>query len=543
MSEVSARPDGPPGTTAERRWLIAGLLALASGAVVAVAGPGWGSLLIGGALLLCFLLPAIWCRLDWGVAALAFLIPLQIRLNLAADWALAVGFIGISGLAGVLALRQLLGRTGDRRRTPDPTLGTRLLLSTFCFLPAVASLWVTPELVDTVRRLLYLSWFLLLFWILPSIIQSEEAIERVVRALVAGGVAAALVGLAQFALQFVVGPLALLGFWIQFVSPILEGERTAGVLQQGTNWVLSIGGQALMRAIGPFFAPQDAAQYLGVCLPLAAARLLSRPRLRARDLLLLAILLLFLTFTFARQAWVGVSAGLSAVALGSWLSAGRPSLAPGTSRPVPTDQRCLSRRLSCLLVGSILLALGALGVASSTRSEAETPVLNRLLSITDPSDGSNQDRFFVWSQALTLAERHPMLGVGLGGFAIAAQGPRGYYAHNAYLDFLVETGPVGLLGLLGLLGWGLSTAWHIARHGPTTGLQLFGLGSLGSVTAVAVIFFFDDAFYIPRAGQALWLLLGLLAAAAQCCALGPSRHQRAAGSASRANSSSGSKIR
>jgi hypothetical protein len=330
MSEISTRPVGHRalGTTADRRWWVAGILALASGAVVAVAGPGLGFLLIGGALLLSFLLAAIWCRLDRGVAALAFLIPLQVRLPLAGDWALAVGFIAISGLAGALVLRQLFDRVGDRLK-PRSTASvptTCLLVSTFCFLPAAASLWVTPEVMDTMRRLLYLSWFLLLFWIVPGIIRSEEAIERVWRALVAGGVAAALIALTQFSLQFVVGPLPLLGFWLQFVSPILEGERVAGILQQGTNWVLSVGGQPLMRAVGPFFAPQDAAQYLGVCLPLAAASLLSRPRIRARDLLLLATLLLFLTFSFARQAWVGVFVGLSAVALGSWLLALGPTL-------------------------------------------------------------------------------------------------------------------------------------------------------------------------------------------------------------------------
>jgi O-antigen ligase len=140
-------------------------------------------------------------------------------------------------------------------------------------------------------------------------------------------------------------------------------------------------------------------------------------------------------------------------------------------------------------------------------------IVHRAQSIGDQSDSSNRHRIETWSRALLLAEEHPVLGTGLGNYGSAIGEHRGAYSHNTYLDVLVETGPLGLLGLLVLLGWAASAARRVAHAAPHPGLQAFGLGALGSLVALAVIFFFDDAFYFPRAGQAFWLLLGLIAAA------------------------------
>src|SRR5262249_58788394 len=139
-------------------------------------------------------------------------------------------------------------------------------------------------------------------------------------------------------------------------------------------------------------------------------------------------------------------------------------------------------------------------------------VVDRLRSIGDRSDESNMARFDTWLSALALAEEHPIVGAGLGNYATAVGDLHGTYSHSTYLDVLAETGPVGLLGLMLLLAWAAAGAWQVACQARRPELQAFGLGALGSVVALAAIFFFDDAFYFPRAGQAFWLLLGLLAA-------------------------------
>jgi O-antigen ligase len=157
-----------------------------------------------------------------------------------------------------------------------------------------------------------------------------------------------------------------------------------------------------------------------------------------------------------------------------------------------------------------------LGTGAAEQNEVTGPLVSRLVSIGDQGERANIERLETWAWGLALAEQYPVLGVGLANTYQAVQDRRGAYTHNTYLDVLVETGPLGLLGLLALLGWGLITAWHVARHGATPGLQIFGVGAVGALLALATIFFFDDAFYIPRTGQTFWLFLGLIAAARQC---------------------------
>jgi O-antigen ligase len=468
-------------------------------------------LLIGGALLLGVLLVVAWNRPDAGVAALAFLIPLQVRLNLPGNWSLAIGFVAISGLALVAASKAALGSyrlpPGEARSLAALGRSYPQALPLFLFAgAAVASLVAAADLGEAARRGLYLGWFLALFWLVPRCVRDEASLLRVVRAIVTATALVALLGIVQFALQFLVGALPLLGFWIRFVTPILEGERVAAFYQDyGTNWLLWIGGQPLMRAIGPFSGPPDAAQYLGVSLPLAVALTLQRPRLRARDLALLAILLLFLVLTFSRQAWVGIFLALVVIYLAG-------------SRQSPTST--ISRRLGLPLAAVVLAATLLLIAGSLQREGLAAAVVDRLRSIGDRSDASNAARFDTWLQALALAEEHPVVGAGLGNYATVAEDRRGAYSHNTYLDVLVETGPLALLGLLLLLARAAAGAWQVAALARRPELQAFGLGALGSVVAVAVIFIFDDAFYFPRAGQAFWLLLGLIAVPAEKAAPG-----------------------
>jgi O-antigen ligase len=502
-SPVSAKAS-EPGT-----WHLApgtAFLALAVGAVAAVAGPKWGPLAVGGALLLGLLATWAWRRLDAAVAAFAFLIPLQVRLNLPGDWSLAAGFIAISGLGAVFLYRQLVGAAADETVGSEGDAGASGRSDLDWQLPvllfagaAVMSLWVAIDLGEAGRRLLYLVWFLLLFWLVPRCVRSEAALDRVLRATLAAAAIAAVIGLVQFALQFVVGTLPLLYFWIRFVTPILEGERVASSYQTySTNWLL-LTTPPLMRAIGTFSGPPDAAQYLAVCLPLLGARLLQRPHIRVREMIGPSILLLFLVLTFSRQAWIGLLCALPVMYLaGTKLRDGH-----------------LRRRLGYLIAGGVLLLTGVFVAGTADPASPAGHVAERLRSIGDRNDRSNDHRFRSWSQALMVTERHPVLGTGLGNYAVAVEERRGAYSHSTYLDVLAETGPLGLLGLLGILGWGLGSAWDVVRRGRTPTLQAVGVGALGAMTALTLIFFVDDAFYIPRAGQAFWLLLGLIAAARQ----------------------------
>src|SRR5207249_3953746 len=101
----------------------------------------------------------------------------------------------------------------------------------------------------------------------------------VTRAIVWAGSATALAGIVQFFAQFYYGPLVLIYIWQHSVAPILEGPHAAEELAANTNWMLWVGHVPVMRALGPFMGPPDAAQFMAICTPLALVGALA---LRAR---------------------------------------------------------------------------------------------------------------------------------------------------------------------------------------------------------------------------------------------------------------------
>jgi len=119
-------------------------------------------------------------------------------------------------------------------------------------------------------------------------------------------------------------------------------------------------------------------------------------------------------------------------------------------------------------------------------------------------------RFVFFSDGLKLFRKNPILGRGLGGFenGIASVQPFYYetkYAHNHYIQSLVETGVVGLLLFLGLLAVSALSLWKNRRREAVPALAA-ALVFMAGHAAVEVVF---SAFsYLPFA-FGVFALIGL----------------------------------
>jgi O-antigen ligase len=77
------------------------------------------------------------------------------------------------------------------------------------------------------------------------------------------------------------------------------------------------------------------------------------------------------------------------------------------------------------------------------------------------------------------------------------------HAHNDYLEFAVEYGPLGLAVFLGLCGWGLASAWRARReYAPVA-------AGIASLLVIALV---DFPFHRPAEWALFWILTGTLAA-------------------------------
>jgi O-antigen ligase len=103
-----------------------------------------------------------------------------------------------------------------------------------------------------------------------------------------------------------------------------------------------------------------------------------------------------------------------------------------------------------------------------------------------------ETRMALWHDAIDLTIRHPVTGVGIGGFAVAspvaAADPDRRHAHQEYLETAADTGVLGGVLLVGLFVW--ATARTGIRGGIRATLAAAGVTALGIHASVDYILHF-----------------------------------------------------
>lgn len=135
---------------------------------------------------------------------------------------------------------------------------------------------------------------------------------------------------------------------------------------------------------------------------------------------------------------------------------------------------------------------GRLYLAGIAASNWQTPVVGF-------GPGSFEERFAVWQMEWLQAHSQEP---GAARFAGVVD-----HAHNDYLEFLVDYGPVGLGVFLGLAGWVVVHAWR-GRAPPVASVAAAAAIGAATLLAIAAV---DFPFHRPAEWSLLWLFFGILA--------------------------------
>ena len=268
------------------------------------------------------------------------------------------------------------------------------------------------------------------------------------------------------------------------------------------------------RALGPFGQPNRMGGYIVASIPLALALAFGAQDRALRAGLLIATfgLVFCLVVTYSRGAWLGLAAGLLALALAlvRW-----PELLP---RPA-----VLAVSVACLAIPVLLLLPSIISRIESRPSTA--PAWN--LPIDPEREGSGAMRRAIWSGSLDAALRRPVAGYGIGAFREAfdrrksqtmkrleAEGGRtADQAHNHYLGILAERGALGLAAFAVLTALTFGAAVMAMASGTPAMGRVLVAGLAGSVVALLAHGLVDDNLSLIPHGTLLFANLGLLAVA------------------------------
>ncbi len=348
---------------------------------------------------------------------------------------------------------------------PDPTM--LAFAASFIFFISASVFWAENK-EWAFRKNVFLWTFFPLLLVFFDQFRDEKSRLRLIRFLLVGASAAALVAIVQFFSQFVFGVEKVFSVWTETILPFFLGNAFGEAVAAYPSLLVNLSGETFLRATAFFPDPHIAAFYFGLAFPFAFALFLkerSQTALFATSLLLLADFL-----TFSRGGYVGLALsaavcfGMTAPRLAEWREKGKKFLA------------------------GIFLALIVAAVFSG-------PFGARFVSSFSLEDGSNSERLRLWKEAAAFVAERPFGGVGLGNYPIIVKPSASYrepiYAHNLYLDVAAETGLLGLFFFLGLLGTAIlrsARRWRKEK-------DLFALATLLSLTIFSVHSLFETPIF------------------------------------------------
>ena len=205
--------------------------------------------------------------------------------------------------------------------------------------------------------------------------------------------------------------------------------------------------------------------------------------------------------SWSRGAWLGFAVSL-VVMLVAW------------------PRRALKGIALALALAALCFALWSAGLLPRSVVSRITTAATDLFSFNDvrganftPTNFAVIERLAHWQAAVGMAQDHPLFGVGLGNYAIRYadyhlinwEAPLGH-AHNQYLNFLAETGVVGLAAYLAFWIAIFRVTWKTLKHPDRTG-RAVAVGLLGCWTYIGVHSVFDNLFV-----NNLFLHIGVLLA-------------------------------
>ena len=287
--------------------------------------------------------------------------------------------------------------------------------------------------------------------------------------------------------------------FLRFAIPTAVLGGLFGIVQHYTGWLAPGGANGSLHSLGHdgriLWFPEGGfshyqtfanVYFMLACLMAGMAVAATSRRERLLTAAAAAIAAGAVLFSFTRGVWVALGVALLLFV-----------------------QAFARRALPALAAGLALAILAALIVPSGVRT--------RLLSMADA--GTNVERLLLWETSWSMLRDHPVLGVGVGRYAVAQDEyvreevpmlMTRTHAHNIWLQAAVERGVLGLAAFAWLVAAAIRQAFGTARRVRDGGGAAAGL-AVGAATALAG--FLVDGLVQNNFGDAqvsllFWLVVG-----------------------------------
>lgn len=333
----------------------------------------------------------------------------------------------------------------------------------FLFLVNISFLWA-QETSWALRKILFLNNFFLLYvgavWMFFA---KKWTIDFFAKSLSWAGFLSALFALFQFSLPYFIGISQAITFWREKIAPFFLGNVFSDTVTLYSSWAVNVGGLTIFRAIGAFPDPHMGAFFWEICFVWSVFYAIQHKSLLYG--LFSGGILLALFLTFSRGAYMGI-------------------FLVGVSMFV----------FSCFYYKKTqtVLILAFISLFALFSFLPSNLILERTLSSFSLTDTSNQGRLFMWWFAWDVLQENPW-GVGVGGYALevlpSAQYRDPIYAHNLYLDIMVEAGLLAGIFFILWIAQGIFIGYKVRKK------MIYGWAIMFSLSIFSLHAFFDTPLY------------------------------------------------
>lgn len=323
-----------------------------------------------------------------------------------------------------------------------------------------ASVWVSPDVGFSFYNYYNLMGrYLLIYYLVVHNVHSLAQIKRMIIALLCATFLVTLYGYYQYIFGIDISALE----WVDNVQfPDLKIRIFSTLKNPNLLAAFLVSMMAITGGLG-FYAPDKKYKglLLGLVLSCAAC----------------------LVMTYSRGAWVSLFAVFAA--FGFWYN----------------------RKMFWLLLIVPLIVLFA-----------HNGVLERLLSIANPTDTSSTLRLALWESTWAMILDHPLLGIGWGAYYLVypnydffvLSGAKIFHAHNMYLNIAAEIGIPGFLTFMYIFYGHAKIALRLCQQSRDPYISGLMLGTVAAIFGLVVSGITDYILFNIQMSMFFWLLNALI---------------------------------
>jgi len=146
-------------------------------------------------------------------------------------------------------------------------------------------------------------------------------------------------------------------------------------------------------------------------------------------------------------------------------------------------------------------------------------VLDRIMSITNPTDTSSTLRLALWESTIAMIKDRPLLGIGWGSywlvypdydFFLNNSSIKIFHAHNMYLNIAAEIGIPGLITFLSIMYGHVRLALSLVSGAVEYWSSGLMIGVVAAIVGMIVNGFTDYVMFNIQLSMLYWLLNGLI---------------------------------